>query len=200
MSKKKSKIRPGRGTLWIIAGLLLTSAAIRAVTGASTAIARESEEIPHQAPMMAEVPMKPELCVGSEHISGLLETLAKRESMLDDKEKSLQDRMAALSLAEQEIRENLKALEEAEAELTATMALAEGASENDLSKLTTVYENMKPKAAAPLFEAMAPEFAAGFLARMRPDAAALILANLDAERAYTISVILAGRNANVPKE
>ena len=62
-----------------------------------------------------------------------------------------------------------------------------------------IHENMKPKDAAALFEEMAPEFAAGFLGRMRPDAAGAVMAGLDPKTAYTISVLLAGRNADVPK-
>ena len=57
---------------------------------------------------------------------------------------------------------------------------------------------MKPKDAAALFEEMSPEFAAGFLGLMRADAAALIMTGLEPTTAYSISVILAGRNANVP--
>ena len=48
-------------------------------------------------------------------------------------------------------------------------------------------------------EEMEPSFAAGFLARMRSDVAAGIMAGLKPETAYTISVILAGRNAKAPK-
>jgi flagellar motility protein MotE (MotC chaperone) len=47
---------------------------------------------------------------------------------------------------------------------------------------------------------MDPVFAAGFLGRMRSDAAAAILAGLPPELAYSISVVLAGRNASVPTE
>jgi flagellar motility protein MotE (MotC chaperone) len=58
---------------------------------------------------------------------------------------------------------------------------------------------MKPKDAAALFETMEPEFAAGFIARMLPDSAAKVMSGLDPKVAYTISVILAGRNASAPK-
>jgi flagellar motility protein MotE (MotC chaperone) len=47
---------------------------------------------------------------------------------------------------------------------------------------------------------MTPEFAAGFMARMRPDAAAAIMAGLEPATAYSISVVIAGRNARVPTE
>ena len=87
----------------------------------------------------------------------------------------------------------------AEEKLNETLARADGASEADLTRLTDVYQSMKPKDAAALFATMAPEFAAGFLGRMRPEASAAILSGMSPENAYTISVILAGRNANVPK-
>ena len=91
------------------------------------------------------------------------------------------------------------ALEQIESDLRKTLALADGAAENDLARLTSVYENMKPKDAAALFETMEPDFAAGFLGRMRPDAAASVMTGLSPGAAYSISVILAGRNANAPK-
>ncbi|NHX27768.1 hypothetical protein HA397_27890, partial [Escherichia coli] len=83
----------------------------------------------------------------------------------------------------------------AEDSLRATLTLAETAAESDLARLTAVYENMKPKDAAGLFEQMSPDFAAGFMGMMRPDAAAQIMAALDPATAYSISVVLAGRNA-----
>jgi flagellar motility protein MotE (MotC chaperone) len=55
---------------------------------------------------------------------------------------------------------------------------------------------MKPKDASLLFERMSPDFAAGFLGRMRPDAAAAIMSGLPPELGYSISVLLAGRNAD----
>jgi flagellar motility protein MotE (MotC chaperone) len=88
----------------------------------------------------------------------------------------------------------------AEEELKATLALADGAAEDDIARLTAVYQAMKPKDAAALFETMSPEFAAGFLGRMPPDSAAAILSGMSSEAAYGISVIVAGRNADVPKE
>jgi flagellar motility protein MotE (MotC chaperone) len=57
---------------------------------------------------------------------------------------------------------------------------------------------MKPKDAAAIFESMDVTFAAGFLARMNRDAAARLMAGLSAEKAYSISVVMAGRNARAP--
>ena len=110
------------------------------------------------------------------------------------------DRKAALALAEAAISKRMAELVAAEARLKATLALADGAAEDDLLRLTTVYETMKPKDASALFAAMDAEFAAGFLGRMKPDAAAAILAGMQPEAAYAVSILLAGRNALVPKE
>ncbi|MFU8776460.1 MAG: MotE family protein [Roseovarius sp.] len=88
----------------------------------------------------------------------------------------------------------------AEDDLRRMIAQTESAAENDVAQLTKVYESMKPKQAAALFEEMDPVFAAGFLARMRPEAAADVLAGLSPGAAHGISVILAGRNATVPRE
>jgi len=132
-------------------------------------------------------------------MSKLLVALQAREAQIKDREAKLNIRSKALAVADEEITKRLAVLEQAEVDLRATLALADDAAENDLARLTSVYENMKPKDAAALFETMEPDFAAGFLGRMRPDAAASVMAGLTPEAAYSISVILASRNANAPK-
>ncbi|WP_332307230.1 MotE family protein [Pseudorhodobacter aquimaris] len=129
----------------------------------------------------------------------LAEALAEREMRVSAREAALTDRFAALSLADDAIEQRLAKLAEAEAKLSDTLARADGASEADLTRLTEVYQSMKPKDAAALFATMAPEFAAGFLGRMRPESSAAILSGMTPEDAYTVSVLLAGRNAKVPK-
>ena len=195
-SPKKKIKRPGRGALWIIAGLLLASGAVRLATGTGEALAREMEQLVAETPIAAE----PLECTPSDGVATVLQALNTRQYDLDRREEALADRISALNLAEAEIQKNLIALQTAEEELSKTLSLADEAAENDLARLTAVYENMKPKEAAALFEEMSPDFAAGFLGRMRPDAAAAVMAGLSAPVAYTISVILAGRNANVPTE
>ncbi|MCP3970152.1 MAG: hypothetical protein GY717_07515 [Rhodobacteraceae bacterium] len=189
----------GGGVLWLIALLLLASGGVRLAASTGPALAREvghlmagtEAEDDHETPLN---------CAPQGDIGTVLQALQARERELDRREAALADRIAALSLAEQEIARNLAALETAEQELASTLAIADTAAEDDLARLTAVYENMKPKEAAALFEEMAPEFAAGFLGRMRADAAAAVMAGLEAPTAYSISVILAGRNANVPTD
>lgn len=184
--------RRGRGALLAIALLLGGAAVLRLAHGigeAAAMIGSGSESPSAPAPPATEIDPP-----------ALLAALRAREARVEERERALAARMQALALVEGEIGRRLAALEAAEARLSATLALAARAAEDDLARLTAVYEAMKPQDAAALFAEMAPEFAAGFLARMRPDAAAAVMAGLPPRLAYTISVLLAGRNAAVPRE
>lgn len=194
---RKRGRRPGRGTLTIIAALLLGSAGLRVALQATEAIAREAG--PEDMAVSA-MPAEPQQCLSDPDLMPLLQAMETRETRIQEREERITMRMRALKVADDKIAAKLEELMAAEEALRATIALADEAAESDLSRLTAVYENMKPKDAAALFETMDPGFAAGFLGRMRPDAAAGIMTGLTPETAYTISVVLAGRNAEVPTE
>lgn len=195
--KRKKKRKGGRSALILIAGFFLASGLLRLGSGTGVAIAREVEALRHSE---KEVVQAPQFCEKDDGISDLLSAIKQREARVLEQEETLANRLQALGVAEVSMKRNLAALVEAESNLKATMALADTAAEDDLSGLTSVYENMKSKDAVPLFEEMDPQFSAGFLGRMRPDVAASILAGLTPAKAYSISVILAGRNAQVPTE
>ncbi|MCX7565773.1 hypothetical protein OS189_05415 [Sulfitobacter sp. F26169L] len=203
----------GRGSVMVIGALLLGSATIRILSSATGVLAQDSQ-LP-TAPMPAasektksadEVNTTPQTADFTQiskrsrsEMNSLIKALSEREAQVAVREKQLGMRMRALTIADMEIEKRLKDLSETEQSLRATLSLADEASEKDLLRLTALYENMKPKDAATLFEEMDPSFAAGFLGRMRPDVAAQVMAGLSPPTAYSISVILAGRNAEVPK-
>ena len=190
MTQPRRKKR-GLGVLQVISCLLIASAVLRFATEVGPAMANETlDAAPEEVNLPAETPQT----------DTLLSALQTREMRLTEREQQISARMEALRTAEAEIDQKLQSLVEAEARLSATIALADSAAQTDLAQLTTVYENMKPKEAADLFAQMPPRFAAGFLGLMRPDAAALIMTELDPEIAYSFSVVLAGRNADVPTE
>ena len=204
MSEPTTQTRRIRGgALLVIAVLLISSAGLRIGVQAGDTVAHKVPDPVEQQPDIGPGQM-PSGMAGSEpdpsDLQRLLSALLNREQQLNRRETQIQDRMKALEIADEAIDRKLAALVDAEERLSATLAMADGASEEDLARLTDVYGKMKPKDASALFEEMAPEFAAGFLGRMRPTAAASIMAGLDPKTAYTISVILAGRNAWVPKE
>lgn len=141
-----------------------------------------------------------EVVVAQSDPMDLLAALRTREAELEAREAALTARMDELSAAEARLAALLSDMSNAEKALADTMASTQTAAEDDLTRLTVVYENMKPENAAILFEEMEPGFAAGFIARLRPDVAAQILAGLPPRTAYAISAILAGRNALVPTD
>jgi len=157
------------------------------------ATSEEQEAATHQMSDAASCP--PQL--DSEE---LLKAIRERQAQLDIAEERINTREQLLRVSKIKIDEQLGSLERAEEQLAATLALADQAAENDVQRLTAVYENMKPKEAAEIFETMDINFAAGFLMRMRPDAAAGIMTNLNSEAAYSISVVMAGRNVGAPTE
>ena len=197
MSKNlPKKYRIGRGSLFMISTLLFGSALIRIGSDAGQAFAKEPDAIS----VTQLNPSTSQICVPQQGIAKTLAALQERDQALKILEMQMQDRMKTLSITDVEVSRKLVALEEAEAKLRATLSLADSAAEDDIGRLVAVYENMKPKDAASVFEQMDPQFSAGFLARMRPDAAAGVMAGMTPESAYSVSVILAGRNASVPTE
>ncbi|MFK7744700.1 MAG: MotE family protein [Roseobacter sp.] len=194
---KKIFRKSGRGSVLLISFLLIGSAAVRVGSEAGKAVATESQLLGNTETGQAADP--PNDGIDHAAISEMLAAFQKREARILEMERSVEERKKALEVADLEITKRLEILQNAEESLSSLLAIADTAAEDDLTTLTSVYENMKPKDAAALFEEMEPDFAAGFLGRMRPDAAAGIMAGLSPKAAYTISVILAGRNAQAPK-
>lgn len=190
---------PRTGTLAVLAGLLIASAALRLLSGADAFVARAQDQA--DPIEMAATGAENVGDIAPEDMPNtLLEALRAQKARLDARERKIQLREKALEVTESEISEKMAALVDAEDRLRQTIALARGAAEADIAGLTEVYSKMKPKNAALLFTEMAPDFAAGFLARMRPDVVAGIMAGLPPDRAYAVSAILAARNSEVPKE
>lgn len=184
------------GTLVLLSSFLIGSAVVRVGFEAGPAIARELAS--GRETELLETPYRTQ--VDEEAQRKMLALFEERDGQLNRREAELRDKMQALKIAEEAVARQLQRLTVAEERLRATLAIADEAAERDLARLTGVYERMKPKEAAALFEEMDPKFAAGFLARMKPEAAAGILANIAPGAAYTISVVLAGRNARAPKQ
>ncbi|MCC1491348.1 MotE family protein [Cognatishimia sp. F0-27] len=203
--RRKKTIRArAKGTLATVGILLIASGVLRLTTGASEAFAREGTEEDSVVQEVVQTEEQTQTVVEVQRVTrpelrALLEALQTREARVNKLEMDIKMRMQALRLAEREIDEKLVQLTEAENRLRETLSFARGASDRDIEQLTNVYANMKPKQAAALFAEMEPEFAAGFLGRMRPEAAAAIMAGLDPRTAYSFSVLLAGRHADVPK-
>lgn len=180
-----------RGTLLLLALVLGASAVMRLGPGVAQAL----EEVP-DTPTPAVAATNTVAC--HEPPEAVLAAFAAREARLAAREAALDEALGRLEEFRHEIAAQLEAMDQAEARLSKTLALAEGASERDLDQLTALYERMKPAEASALFAEMEPRFAAGFLGRMDPGVAAAIMSDLPTSVAHQISVVLAGRHAEVP--
>lgn len=138
--------------------------------------------------------------VDEEALGMLIARLRAREADLTRREAEIAERSETLDRLSSEVDTRLDELARAEETLRQTMALANRAAEDDLERLTKVYESMKPKDAAALFETMEIAFAAGFLGRMKPASAAAIMSGLQPNTAYAISLTLSGRNVEAPTQ
>ena len=184
------------GTITVIVALFLASGIIR-LADMAPAIA---QELGLEGEAAASENMQVAMAEPAPDMPALLAAIQAREAQLAEREAYIDQRQQTLAVAEQRIREQMQALAEAEEKLAATLTLADSATERDVARLTEVYMRMKPAEAAGIFETMDIQFAAGFFSRMRPEASAAIMANLPADLAYSISVVMAGRNANAPRE
>lgn len=196
-ARPRGRILPTLAALFIAAGVL------KALSGVSAALAQDPPPVAHSpaAAPVAPAPVIP-AALRSSPVSdaGLSLEIHERETTVATREAALREREALLAATEDRLRAQISALETAEAELAATMALADQAAETDILRLVSVFEVMKPEDAAAVFGEMDPGFAAGFLARLTPETAAAILAGLPPRQAYSLSAIVAGRNALVPQE
>lgn len=203
--RKPRFLRSRGGSLLMIATLLLGSGFLRLAMEAGPALARAGEEKTKSSDSHGQPDMKAHNSPSGDvpdkaGFQQMLDAFREREARLAERERLLEERAHAVDIADKAVSAKLQELVDAESALRETLSLADGAVDKDIERLTVVYETMKPKEAAALFEEMAPEFAAGFLARMRPESAAQIMTGLSSEAAYTISVVMAGRNARAPRE
>lgn len=138
----------------------------------------------------------PETGIPAEGPEVLIAELKRQRAEIRAREAAIAEREQRLDLLERRLKERLEQIRSAREQLARTAALVDDAAGKDVARLAQMYQQMKPKQAGQIFNEMAPSFAAGFMAEMRPDAAALIMANMEAEKAYAVSLLLAGRNMN----
>jgi flagellar motility protein MotE (MotC chaperone) len=125
----------------------------------------------------------------------ILQTLGERRGQLDAREQAMDTQIKLLSAAELKLDAKVKALTALKAELQAltTQANAQKAAEAD--RLVTVYEKMKPKAAAPIFAQLDDGVRLPVAAKLRPQTLAAILAEMSPAEAKKLTERLAARLA-----
>ncbi len=131
--------------------------------------------------------------------SALLKAVRVRSTTLAKHEADLADRVRLLEVVERRVDEKILVLKSVKEELESRLVFADSAAKEDVTLLARMYEQMKPQKAGEIFNAMDSSFAAGFLTEMNSDSAAQILTNMETNKAYAVSVMIAGRNANLDR-
>lgn len=125
----------------------------------------------------------------------ILQTLGERRGQLDQREQAVDTQTKLMTAAELKLDAKIKALMALKGELQAltTQANAQKAAEAD--RLVTVYEKMKPKAAAPIFATLEDSVRLPVAAKLRPQTLAAILAEMSPAEAKKLTERLAARLA-----
>jgi len=188
-----------RGILAMLTVVFLGSGLLRVGEFSAAFAATEDEDMTVDEDMMSGDGEMYGSCPNVGAVSAALAAIDGRAEELDAREAAIAERQSQLDAAERLVTARLAELEAAEERLDALLATTDEAAASDVEQLISFYEAMSSEDAAELFTEMDPNFAAGFLARMRPESGAGILAELEPAQAYAISVILATRNADVPR-
>lgn len=121
----------------------------------------------------------------------LLKEVSEKSKKLDELEKSLNVREALLKAASQELERKYQELEKLKKEIEGLLE-QQGEEENQrITSLVKIYEGMKPVDAARIFDTLDLDVLVSVLSRMSERKISPILAAMSAERAKTVTIMLA---------
>ncbi len=141
-------------------------------------------------------PNSADRCLTGAFLAAALE----REQELAAMSLQIDSRRRELEVTEKRVAAQVAELLQQQNALATAFGQADAAAEQEAMQLVSIYEKMKPKQAAQIFDQMPPEVGAGFVRRMRQTSSAQIMANMEPQKAYAISLLLAGRSSSVRKQ
>lgn len=131
-------------------------------------------------------------------ISGVKEEMFRdmmaRRQKLDQIEKKLRAREALLQAAEQEVDRKVQELAKLKKEIEALLNKQTEEEKARIGSLVKIYEGMKPKDAARIFDTLDIDVLVSVMSTMSERKVAPILAAMNAERARTVTIMLAEQN------
>lgn len=119
------------------------------------------------------------------------EDMAARRTKLDAMEKDVRAREALLKAAEQELDRKYKELTRLKEEIEGLLKQQSEEEQSRVKSLVKVYEGMKPKDAARIFDTLDLDILIEVMSRMSERKMSPILAAMNAERARTVTIMLA---------
>lgn len=187
-----------------LAGVELLPELLAPAAHAEAAPAKARPPAGSTAPIAAPRPAAPSACLSTAAVLAkeagvspselrILQNLGERRGQLDAREQAMDTQTKLLTSAELKLDAKIKALTALKAELQGltTQATAQKAAEAD--RLVTVYEKMKPKAAAPIFATLDDGVRLPVAAKLKPQTLAAILAEMSPAEAKKLTERLAAR-------
>lgn len=133
----------------------------------------------------------PEQCETPEEV---LQSFAVERRLISDQKEQLDLRESELVLAREKLDLERRALQELKDTVVGLLRQIEASQTEDLYKLISFYENMKPAEAAQIMNDLDIEVTVLVLATMKPRVAAPILARMSPVRARAVSKIILERS------
>ena len=124
----------------------------------------------------------------------VLQSLHEERDLLDKKRADLADREAEVALAREKLDIEKTALVELKTSIEGLLARIDSQKTEDLDRLISLYQNMKPAEAAAIMDDMDIEVMIMVLGTMKPRVAAPILAKMSPVRARAVSKIILERS------
>ncbi|MEM6602592.1 MAG: hypothetical protein AAF621_00945 [Pseudomonadota bacterium] len=121
----------------------------------------------------------------------MLKAAKERLEYLKQKEKDLTEQARLVEISDRRVREQVAKLQLIKEQIIEQAQLADSKVAKESKRLISIYEKMKPKAAANIFNEMAPKVAAELLRSMKEDQSSAILAKMSPKAAYDVTLALA---------
>ena len=170
-------------------------------SAAEPKVSEPTEGEPEATPTFQKADLRPDPFELTDEEIEILQSLAERREILDERERDLERRTAVLAAAEARIEEKIAKLESLRASIEQLVAENEKRNDAQIESLSKIYSAMKPKEAANIFESLEIEVVLSVLGRMKERTSAAILAKMNPTRAQAVTLQLAQQNQlPIPKE
>lgn len=121
----------------------------------------------------------------------VFDDLSARRKALNKRERELGTREALIKAAEQELDRKYKELSDLRGEIVNLLEQQSGEEKARIESLVKIYEGMKPKDAARIFDTLDLDILVSVMSLMSERKLSPVLAAMNAERARTITIMLA---------
>jgi len=130
----------------------------------------------------------------------VLQSLADRRKTLDGRDEDLQTREQLLASAEKRIEQRLNEMKALQARVQQALGGLDEKADADTAALVSVYEKMKPKAAAAVMETLDDDVSLRVARRMKVATLATIMSSMAPDRAKHLTELMAKRVDSAKKE